>query len=72
MRMIKGNKSVCMKKNENVNTWATSAKRLTNEKTNEKFERVKEIMMMNKNDVRKLVEESNYEARRKGRIIVLI
>ena len=29
-------------------------------------------MMMNKNDVRKQVEESNYEARRKKRIIVLI
>ena len=57
-------------KNENVNTWATIAKRLTNEKTIEKLERVEESMMMNKNDVRKQVEESNYEARRKKRIIV--
>ena len=57
-------------KNENVNTWATIAKRLTNEKTIEKLERVEESMMMNKNGVRKQVEESNYEARRKKRIIV--
>ena len=54
-------------KNENVNTWATIAKRLTNEKTIEKLERVEESMMMNKNEQ---VEESNYEARRKKRIIV--
>ena len=57
-------------KNENVNTWATIAKRLTNEKTIEKLERVEESMMINKNDVRKQVEERNYEARRKKRIIV--
>ena len=57
-------------KNENVNTWATIAKRLTNEKTIEKLERVEESMMMNKSDVQKQVEESNYEARRKKRIIV--
>ena len=57
-------------KNENVNTWATIAKRLTNEKTIEKLERVEESMMMNKSDVQKQVEESTYEARRKKRIIV--
>ena len=57
-------------KNENVNTWATIAKRLTNEKTIGKLERVEESMMMNKNDVRKQVEEINYEARRKKRLIV--
>ena len=51
--------------NENINTWATIAKRLTNEKTIENLERVEESMMMNKNDVRKQVKESNYEARRK-------
>ena len=56
--------------NENVKTWATIAKRLTNEKTIEKLERVEESMMMNKSDVRKQVEESNYEVRRKGRMIV--
>ena len=59
-------------KNENVKTWATIAKRLTNEKTIEKLELVEESMMINKSDVRKLVEESNYEARRKRIIIVLI
>ena len=60
-------------KSENENTWTTIAKRLTNEKTIEKLERVEESMMMNKNDVRKQVEESKYEAiRRKNRIIVLI
>ena len=40
------------------------------QKTIEKLERVEESMMMNKNDVRKQVEESNYEVRRKKRIIV--
>ena len=61
MRMIKG------KKNENVKTWETIAKRLTNEKkNNEKLKRVEESMMMNKSNV----EENNYEARRKRRIIV--
>ena len=33
-------------KNENVNTWATIVKRLTNEKTIENLERVEESMMM--------------------------
>ena len=47
-------------KNENVNTWATIAKRLTNEKTIEKLEQVEESMVVSKNDVRKQVEESNY------------
>ena len=41
-----------------------------NEKTIEKLEQVEESMMMNTNDVRKQVEESNYEARRKKRIII--
>ena len=45
--------------NENVNT---IGKRLTDEKTIEKLERVEESMMMNKNDARKQVEEGNYEA----------
>ena len=52
--------------NENVKTLTTIAKKLTNEKTIEKLERVEEIMMMNKSDVRQQVEESNYEAGRKG------
>ena len=55
---------------ENVNTWANIAKWLTIEKTIEKLKQVEESMMMNKSDVRKQVEESNYEARRKRRIIV--
>ena len=33
-------------KNENVKTWATIAKRPTNEKTIDKLERVEESMMM--------------------------
>ena len=64
-------KEACVyEKNENVNTWTTIAKRLTNEKTIEKLEQVEESIMMNKSDVRMYVEESNYEARRKKRIIV--
>ena len=50
-------------KNDNVKTWATIAKRLTNEKTIEKLERVEESMMMNTSDVRKQVEECNYEGK---------
>ena len=42
--------------NENVNTWAIIAKRLTNEKTIEKLQQVEESMMMNKNDVHKQVD----------------
>ena len=44
--------------------------RLTNEKTIEKLERVEEGMIMKKSEIRKKVEESNYETRRKKRIIV--
>ena len=51
--------------NENVKIWATIAKRIKNEKTIEKLERVEESMMMNTSDVRKQVEERNYKARRK-------
>ena len=58
--------------NENIDTWATIDKWLMNEKTIEKLERVEESMMMNKSDVRKQVEESNYEARRKKIIIVFL
>ena len=58
-------------KNENVNACTTIAKRLTNKKIIKKLEQVEETMMMNKSDVRKQVEENNYEARRKMRIIVL-
>ena len=39
----------------------TICKRLTNEKTIEKLEWVEGSMMMNKSDVRKQVEERNYE-----------
>ena len=46
-------------------------KRLTNEKTIEQLERVEESMMMNKSDVGKQVEQSNYEARRTRRITVI-
>ena len=46
------------------------AKRLTNEKTIEKLERVEEGVIMKKREIRKEVEESNYETRRKKRMIV--
>ena len=46
------------------------AKRITNEKTIEKLEKVEEGMIMTKGEIRKEVEESNYETRRKKRMIV--
>ena len=54
---------------ESLKTWANMAKRLTNEKTIEKLERV-EGVIMKKSEIRKEVEESNYETRRKKRMIV--
>ena len=39
-------------------------------KTIEKLERVEEGMIMKKSEIRKEVEESNYETRRKNRMIV--
>ena len=50
---------------EYVKTWANIAKRITNEKTIETLERVEEGMIMKKFEIRKGVEESNYESRRK-------
>ena len=55
---------------ESLKTWANMAKRLTNEKTIEKLERVEEDVIMKKSEIRKEVEESNYETRRKKRMIV--
>ena len=53
-----------------MKTWANIAKRLTNEKTIEKLERMEECMIMKKSEIRKEVEESNYETRRKKRMNV--
>ena len=55
---------------ESLKTWANIAKRLTNEKTIEQLERVEEGVIMKKSEIRKEVEESNYETRRKKRMIV--
>ena len=55
---------------ESLKTWANIAKRLTNKKPIEKLERVEEGVIMKKSEIRKEVEESNYEARRKKRMIV--
>ena len=63
MRMIRRKDAGVYENNENVNTLATIAKRLTNEKTIEKLEQVEESMMMNKSDVQKQVEESNYKGK---------
>ena len=53
-----------------MKTWANIAKRLTNEKTIEKLERVEEGMIMMKCELRKEVDKSNYETRRMKRMIV--
>ena len=55
---------------ESLKTWANIAKRLTNDKTIEKLERVEEGVIMKKNEIKKEVEKSNYETRRKKRMIV--
>ena len=57
-------------KNEDVKTWATIAKRITNEKTIEKLECVEAGMIVKKSDIRKEIEESSIEERRKRRMIV--
>ena len=54
---------------ESLKTWANIAKRLTNE-DNRKLERVEEGVIMKKSEIRKEVEESNYDTRRKKRMIV--
>ena len=53
-----------------MKTLTNIAKRITNEKTIEMLERVEEGMLMKKSEIRKEVEESNYETRRKKRMIV--
>ena len=55
---------------ESLKTWANIAKRVTNEKTIEKLERVEVGMIMKKSEIRKNVEESNCETRKKKRMIV--
>ena len=50
---------------ESLKTWANIAKRLTNEKTLEELERVEEDVIMKKSEIRKEVEESNYDTRTK-------
>ena len=55
---------------ESLKTWANIVKRLINENTIEKLERVEEGMIMKKSEIRKEVEESNYEPTRKKRMIV--
>ena len=57
-------------KNEDVKTWATIAKRITNEKTIEKLESVEAGMIVKKSDIKKEIEESSIEERRKRRMIV--
>ena len=49
-------------KNKSWKTGVNMAKRLTNEKTIEKLEWVEDGMMMNKSDIRKQIDEGNYEA----------
>ena len=53
-----------------MKTWANIAKRLTNEKTIEKLERVEEGVIMKKSEIIEEVEENNYETRRKKIMIV--
>ena len=48
-------------KNENVKTWAIIATRMSDEKTIEKLECVEAGMLVNRNDIRKEVEESGFE-----------
>ena len=55
-------------KNDNVKTWETIAKRITDEKTIEKPERVEAGIIVKKSDIKK--EESRIEERRKRRMIV--
>ena len=50
--------------NENVKTWATIAKRLTDDKTIEKLERVESGMIVNRSDIRKKVEERSFEEKK--------
>ena len=56
--------------NENFKTWATTAKRMTDEKSIEKLERVESGMIVKRSDIRKEVEERSFEERRKRRLIV--
>ena len=57
-------------KNEHAKTWATIAKRMTDEKTIEKLERVESGMIVKSSDIRKEVEERSFEEKRKRRLIV--
>ena len=49
------------KNNENVKTWATFAKRMTDERTMEKLERVESGVIVIRSDIRKEVEEFSGE-----------
>ena len=61
---------VIYEKNENVTTWTTIAKRITDEKTIEKLERVVVGMIVKKSHIKKEVEESSIEERRKRQTIL--
>ena len=52
-------------KHESEKTWTSISKRLINEKTIKKLERVEEDVFMNKSEIRKQVDESTHEARGK-------
>ena len=49
----------------------TFVKSLTSNKTIDKLERVAEGMLIEKNEIRKEVEESNYESSGKRRMVLL-
>ena len=57
-------------KNDNVKTWTTITKRITDEKTIEKLERVEAGMIVKKSDIRKEIEESSIEERRNRQMIL--
>ena len=59
-------------RNDNVKTWATIAKRISDERIIEKLERVETGMIVKKRDIRKEVKKSNIEERRKRRMFVFI
>ena len=71
---LEGREAEVYEGSEYLKTWASVAKRPTNDKRNnktiEKLERVDESMLIKKSEIRKEIEESNYESRRMRRMIV--
>ena len=47
--------------NENVKTWTTIAKSMTDEKTIEKLERVESGIIVKRSDIRKEMKEGSFE-----------